>query len=128
MMQESFRAALRAASPVTEMCGNRIDLGGNPQGSALPRIVIWTIGDNEEHDLDGPCGHSIGRVQVDCYGKSYTEAVMVSCRARTALDGYSGHGFQDITHQGTRDNQIPGTGEADRPFVIQLDFITNFDN
>jgi len=125
-MEEQFRAALLASSGVTAICGTRIDFGANAQGAAYPRVVLWTIGDNEAHNLQAPDGHSVGRVQVDCYAVTYGQAKQLSRAVRAVLDGYSGGGFQGVFLAGSRDTREGGTNEAERPFRVSLDFITHF--
>lgn len=125
-MEEALKAALLASSGVTALCGDRIDFGGNAQGAAYPRMVLWTIGDAEGMTLDGPDGLSVGRVQVDCYGLTYGDAKRLSRAVRATLDGYSGNGFQGVFLAGTRDTREGGANEAERPFRTSLDFITNF--
>lgn len=126
-MEEQFRAILLGASGVTDLCANRIDFGASAQGATDPRIVMWTIGDAEDHNLEGPDGHSVGRVQVDCYGGTYGDAKHLSRAVRAALDGYSGNGFQGVfLAGGPRDTREGGSNEAYRPFRTSLDFITHF--
>lgn len=125
-MEEELIALLLASSGITALCGNRIDFGGNPQGSSNPRIVLWTIGDAEGHNLQGPDGHSVGRVQADCYSLTYGQAKQLSRAVRAVLDGYSGGGLQGVFLAGSRDTREAGANEAERPFRVSLDFITHF--
>lgn len=125
-MEEAIRAALLASSGVTTLCANRVDWGSSAQGAPDPRIVLWVIGDSEEHNLQGPDGHSVGRVQVDCYGGTYSAAKQLSRAVRSALDGFSGNGLQGVFLVGTRDTREGGSNEAYRPFRTSLDFTTNF--
>jgi hypothetical protein len=123
-MEELIRARLLAASGVTSLAGSRIDFGGNPQGTAYPRICLWTISDFEGLTISGPDGFSQGRVQADCYGLTYSSAKSLSRAVRAALDGYSGGGLQLVTLIGTRDTREGGANEAERPFRVSLDFAT----
>lgn len=125
-MEEQIRALLLATAGVTSLCGNRIDFGANAQGAEYPRIVLWTIGDAEGHNLQGPDGHSVGRVQADCYSLTYGQAKQLSRAVRAVLDGYSGGGFQGVFLAGSRDTREGGTNEDERPFRVSLDFITHF--
>ncbi|WP_444460070.1 DUF3168 domain-containing protein [Rhodobacter capsulatus] len=120
-MEESFRAALLASGAVTALAGERIDFGANPQDTACPRLVLWTIAETGGLLLSGPDGVSRGRVQVDCYAESYGAAKRLSRAVRAALDGYSGGGFQGVFHAGTRDSH-----DSEAPFRVSLDFITVF--
>ena len=125
-MEEQIVALLLGSSGVTALCGDRINFGANPQGSVNPRIVMWTIGDAEGHNTKGPDGHSVGRIQVDCYGSTYGSAKQLSRAVRAVLDGYSGGGFQGVFLAGTRATREGGSNEPDRPFRTSLDFITHF--
>jgi hypothetical protein len=118
-MEEEFRAALLASSGVIALVGDRIDFGGNPQGTPYPRIALWTIGDREEFTLDGPDGVSQGRVQVDCYAETYGKAKLLSRAVRAVMNGYSGGGFQGVFLAATRDSR-----DGDGPFRSSLDFTT----
>lgn len=125
-MEEAIRARLLATAAVTALCGQRIDFGASGQGAAYPRVVLFTIGDAEGHNLQGPDGHSIGRIQADCYATTYGQAKTLSRAVRAALDGYSGNGLQGVFLAGSRDTREGGTNEADRPFRVSLDFITHY--
>ncbi|HEV8035975.1 DUF3168 domain-containing protein [Yoonia sp.] len=125
-MEEEIRALLLSRSEVTAICGNRIDFGANAQGASFPRVVLWTIGDAEGHNLSGPDGHSIGRIQIDNYALTYGQSKQLSRAVRSVLDGHSGGGFQGVFLAGSRDTREGGTNEADRPFRVSLDFITHF--
>lgn len=125
-MEEQFLALLTGSAAVTAMTGNRINFGSNVQGAAYPRIVMFTIDDAEDHNLNGPDGHSVGRVQCDCYALTYGQAKQLSRTVRAVLDGYSGGGFQGVFHTLTRDTREGGTNDADRPYRVSLDFITHF--
>ena len=124
-MEEHFRALLLNTTAVTDIVSTRIDFGGGPQGQADPRIALWTIGDLENHTMNGPDGLSTGRVQVDCYASTYAGAKTLSRAVRAALDGYSDADFQGIFHSGSRDTREGGSNEAYRPYRVSLDFITN---
>lgn len=124
-MEEAFRAYLLATSSVTDICGTRINPVDHPQGLALPAIVYHVASDNVELTLvNGPDGLSQGRVQVDCYGHTYASAKILSRAVRAALDGYRGGSFRMISHTGTRDKREGGSNEADRPYRVQMDFLT----
>ena len=125
-MEESFRAYLLATSAVTDICSTRINFGTHPQGQALPAIVLNTVDDADGHTLIGPDGLSQGRVQADCYATTYGGAKLLSRAVRAALDGYSGGDFSGVFLAGSRDGREGGTNEAERPFRVSLDFLTNW--
>lgn len=123
-MEELIRERLLSSSAVTALAGMRVDFGGNPQGTANPRVCLWTISDAEGLTIEGPDGFSQGRVQADCYGSTYSAAKNLSRAVRAALDGYAGNGLQLVRLIGTRDSREGGTNEADRLFRVTLDFAT----
>ena len=125
-MEEAFRSILLGASAVTAISGSRISYGSAAQGAALPYVVLHVIGDNEEHTYKGPDGLSQGRVQADCYGTTYAQAKLLSRAVRAALDGYRGGNFSGIFHASTRDQREGGTNEPERPFYVQMDFLTKW--
>ena len=126
-MEIEFRAILLASSGVTSLApSSRINFGATPQGQPLPAIVLNTISDNGGHTLTGTDGLSVGRVQVDCYGDTYGAAKGLSQAAIAALDAYRGGNFSGIFHAASRDGREGGSNEADRPYRVSLDFITNW--
>ncbi len=125
-MEEEFRALLLAATAVTDLCGSRINFGAHPQGQPWPAIVLNTISDNSGHDLKGPDGLQSGRVQVDCYAEAYGGAKLLSRAVRAVLDGHTDANFSGVFVAGSRDGREGGTNEADRPFRVSLDFLTNW--
>jgi hypothetical protein len=125
-MEEAFRTILLNTSAINEVVGNRISFNSAMQGAALPYIVLHVIDDQEDHTYQGPDGLSQGRVQVDCYGATYGQAKTLSRSVRGVLDGYRGGQFSAIFHASTRDNREGGTNEPERPFTVQLDFLTKW--
>jgi len=63
-----------------------------------------------------------GRVQVDCYGMTYSAAKNAGKAVVAALNAYRGGGFLFISHASTRDSREGGTNEAERPYRTGLDF------
>lgn len=94
--------------------------GGLGQGTALPRIALYRVSGRDDMTLAGRSGWLEGRVQVDCYGSTYAQAVTVSRAVTDALSGYRGG---PIWH--ARLDSIRDRPEEDGGDVIQrvsLDF------
>lgn len=125
-MEEELRALLRATTAVTDICGARINWVAHPQGQPYPAVVLGVVGDSEGHTLKGPDGLSKGRVQVDCYGDDYDAAKLLGRAVRASLDGYRGGNFSGVFLAGSREDREGGTNEANRPFRVSLDFLTNW--
>lgn len=58
-------------------------------GVALPRAVLTRMSGAGDFSLDGP-GPVEGRLQVDCYGQDFGQALDASREVKTALNGYRG--------------------------------------
>lgn len=123
-MEEDFRALLLAASPVTDICGTRINYGTHPQGQALPAIVLNVVSDAEGMVMNGPNGLSEGVVQVDCYAGTYGAAKALARATVAALHAHRDDNFRLIVHGASRDSREGGSNEADRPYRASLDFNT----
>jgi hypothetical protein len=127
-VEEALRTTLLASAGVVSLCAGRVDWGAHPQGAPLPAIVLTVIGDASSPVYTGPDDLSQGRVQVDCYAESYAAAKALARAVRAALDGYRAGGFLGVFLAGTRDGREGGTNEADRPFRVSMDFLTNWRN
>jgi hypothetical protein len=125
-MEEDLRAILLASSGVTALVGTRINFGTHPQGQLMPAIVLNTISADNGHTNSGPDSLLTGRVQVDSYGLTYGATKALSRAVLAALDGYRGGSFQGIFHAGSRDSREGGSNEADRPYRVSTDFLTNW--
>jgi hypothetical protein len=125
-MEEQLRALLLAATGVTALASTRVNFGEHPQGQPLPAVVLNTVQDAEGHDLEGVDDLSQGRVQIDCYAATYGAAKLLARAVRGALDGYKGGDFMGVFLVSARDGREGGTNEADRPFRVSMDFLTNW--
>lgn len=125
-MESEFRALLLNDQQLSQLVGNRVSWVSHPQGKAFPAVVLTVISLAEGLSLEGRDGLSAGRVQVDCYARTYTEAKQVSRAVVSALHGHRGGGFRVVAHVGTRDSREGGTNEAERLFRVSLDFTTSW--
>jgi uncharacterized protein DUF3168 len=125
-MQSTLRAILEDAPTIKVLCGDRIDWAARPQDDGYPAILMHLINDASGHTLDGSDGLSRGRVQIDCYGDGYGDATNLAKAVVQVLDGYRQDRFRGIFLDVRRDNTERSTNEAERPFRISLDFLTNW--
>ena len=58
-------------------------------GTSTPRAVMRRTSGVQDHSMSGP-GTMGTRVQVDCYGATYAEALAASRSVRGVLDGHRG--------------------------------------
>lgn len=127
-MEEELRALLLADSGVIGHVGNRVNWGENPQGWALPAIVLNLISRNEGYSLDGADGISTSRVQVDCYADGYGAALQLGRAVRDMMGGYRAGSFQGIFHAGIRTTRAGGSNAADRPWNFSQDFMIHYNS
>lgn len=124
-MEELIRARLLDSGGVTTLAGTRIDYGGNPQGTALPRVCMWTVSGSEGLLTTGRDGIQSGRVQIDCYAATSKEALDLSRAVTNALHGHANGPLRMVSLVSFRGAmRESGTNEPDRPFRVTMDFST----
>lgn len=84
-MQGALRARLLAAAPVTALVSTRVYWVTRPQTSALPAIVLQTMGDARPQHMKGFDDLRPARVQVETWALSYAAARAVKEAAVAAL-------------------------------------------
>jgi hypothetical protein len=131
-MEEALIAKLLTDSGVAALVGTRIHPGVRPQGSALPAIVFNMIWANPSYSDDGEDGIAEARVQLDCWGATYTEAKTLARAVKRALSAFGGMSagvrFRYITLDLEHDIQEAGGNAESYPFRTSLDFIIVYDN
>ena len=120
-MEEEFRNLLLATATITDIVGQRVEWVEHLQGTGFPAIVLNMASGFESVHMNGK-GPFEGRVQVDCYGMTYTAAKTASRAVIEALHAFRGGGFLFMQHTSTRDSREGGTNEAERPYRTGLDF------
>lgn len=85
---------LEAVSGVTDLVGTgdaaRIYPLALPQRPTLEAITYQVITDIPEHAMGSDPGISHARLQVDCWGNDYTEAVALASAVHAALSRFRG--------------------------------------
>lgn len=94
--------------------------GGLGQGEGLPRIALYRVGATDDITLDGRSGWMRGRVQVDCYGETFAQAIGTSRAVQEILSGYSGGPIWRAALEGIRDLTDEKGGETIQR--VSLDF------
>lgn len=126
-MEEALRALLQGSSAVTALVSaDLVNWGPHPQGPVGPYIALLTVSGIEGLTMQGATGMEEFRVQIDCYGPSYSGAKAAARAVKSALHGYRSGGFRLIEHAGSRDSREGGSNEAERLFRSSQDFIINW--
>jgi hypothetical protein len=93
-IRDDFKTYLLTKTGITDLVGvsgsDRVFPGFLPQGKALPAIVLLTVSDVPDHDMDGANGWTVARIQVDCYAATPGGADALAEQVRLACDGKSG--------------------------------------
>ena len=71
-------------------------------GTSTPRASIYRTSGVRDMKLDG-LGLMETRVQIDCYGQTYAEAIGASRDVRAAVEGYRGGPIQGAFLEAVRD-------------------------
>lgn len=82
-------------------------------GESLPRVSLFRMSGGRDHCLDG-LGLMRGTIQIDCWGKTYAEAITASRSVRTALEGYTGGAIQGAFLTVIRDGYSDNADAAHR--------------
>lgn len=104
--------------------GHPVAWGEFGAGTALPRLVLNTVSGSEDLTLDGPTGVTPARVQVDCYGSTYYNALLVSRAVRALLSGHAGGPVQMVKLVSIRDGRDGSGGDALQR--VSLDFAVKY--
>lgn len=125
-MEESIIRLLLSDSGLSALVSTRIHPGSLPQGSTLPAIVMNRISGAPLYTDEGEAGLSQARIQIDCWGETYSSAkqtarAVIACLS--AFDGTVGATtFANIMLNAERDLRETGGDAAEYPFRTSLDF------
>jgi Protein of unknown function (DUF3168) len=126
-MEEAIITRLLGDSGVAALAETRVFPGSRPQGSALPALVMNRISGGPEYADDGEVGLEQGRIQIDCWAATYTEAKLLARAVTASLSAFEGTvgdtTFQLIELDIERDLREGGGNSADYPFRTALDFL-----
>jgi hypothetical protein len=126
-MEEGIIARLLATGGVTTLVSTRVSPGRRPQGSALPAIDVITISGAPVYTDDGESGLASARIEINCWGQTYSSAKAVGRAVKASLSAFVGESggitFQTILLDAERDFNETGSNAADYLFRTNLDFI-----
>lgn len=87
MIEQDFYQALSSSTQVAALTGSRVYPLLVPQDSTLPAIDYIFVGGTISPTFDTP-GTAKYRIEVNCWGDTYLEAVTVRAAVIQALNGY----------------------------------------
>jgi hypothetical protein len=131
-MEEGIIAKLLATGGVTALVATRVYPGRRPQASALPAIDIASISGVPVYTDDGESGLASARVEINCWGQTYSSAKTVARAVKASLSAFVGQSagitFQNILLDSERDFSETGSNAAEYLFRTNLDFIIWYEN
>lgn len=95
-MEADLIGMLLADPTVAGIVGARVYPFSIPQGAPMPAITVFRITGGPEYADDGEIGLENPRVQIDCWGDTYTAAKALSVAACALLSG-----LRDVTFGAT---------------------------
>ena len=127
-MEEALVAKLLDTTALTALVGERIYWLDRPQGTAvLPQIVLQDWSADHQITMEGPNPLRETLVQIDCWGASQAESLMVGRELIAALEGarftQDSIDFPGIFFVTRRRTIEPGgTQSASRYYRTSIDF------
>lgn len=125
-MEEAIIARLLGDAGVLVLVGNRVFPVSRPQGSALPAATVMRISGAPIMDDGGESGLLDARIQIDCWGATYTSAKLLARAVLTSLSAFRGTvgstEFENIELDTERDSREGGGNAETYEFRTSLDF------
>jgi hypothetical protein len=116
-----MKAALTAL--LASVAGGRRHWDRAPQGTPLPYAVLRTVSGIRDYHMQGPSGYVQSRVQVDCYGATFSEAEATVGGVRASASGVRSGNLLGVFIESERDLSTEDAGAVNRPFCVAVDLI-----
>ena len=123
MIEQAVAERLLAFAGVSALVGTRVWPGIKPVGTPHPAIVYNRISGGPIYDDDGEAGVEQVRIQIDCWGDTYTDAKLLAVQVREALSGWFSADSLYATLETERDLTEAGSNAADYPHRTTMDFM-----
>jgi hypothetical protein len=130
-MEHGIIQRLLASGGVTGLVSTRIYPGRRPQASALPAIDVASVSGAPIYTDQGEAGLATARIEVNCWGATYTSAKQVAHAVTAALSAFFGESagvtFQYVLKDAERDLSEGGGNAAEYLFRTSVDFLVWFE-
>ena len=122
-MEARLISTILADARVALVVGSRVYPVTAPQGTPLPRITVQKISAVRTYHVQGQTDLVESRVQVDCWGRSFSEAKDAARAIITALSGYRDDFFSGVFIDGERDFFDAPSNTSERIYRTSVDLI-----
>lgn len=89
MIEQGIYSLLRNDAGVAALAGTRVFPVLLPESPTLPALTYQVVGGSSDQTFE-TSGYQRLRVQLDCWGESYADAVTLRAAVSKAVDGYQG--------------------------------------
>jgi hypothetical protein len=131
-VEEAIITRLLDDAGVSALVAARVFGGRRPQGSDLPSITLTRVAGSPVYVDEGEAGLSKSRIQVDCWGNTYSSAKLVARAAIEALSAFhgtiDGQKVENLLLDAERDLSESGSNVAEYLFRTSLDFFVIYVN
>lgn len=125
-MEQAIIARLLATTAIATIAGTRVFPGSRPQASLMPAVVFNVVSGAPVYTDDGEAGLAENRIQIDCWGETYTSAKGLAVAVKGALSAFVGESagvtFQNILLITERDRRESGSNAPEYLFRTMLEF------
>ena len=107
MIETALHSFLRDTTAIAAIVADRIAPMERAQDEPLPALTYQVISNVPDYHLGGESGHSVARIQIDCWAETYLAVKQLAEQVRLAVSGYTGtwneHTITGVTVQDNGD-------------------------
>lgn len=126
MITEGLRTLLLGESSVTDIAGQKVYGEWAAQSVGPPYVIISRTSDDPQGDLTQTSGKRIAQFDVECHGKTGSQAASLAKAVADFLKDYTGAAgdetIEAVAYNGENDDTLgPQEGEQHPSFATILD-------
>lgn len=116
-MEEALLHLLLTNAGISMLAGDRVNWSSRPGDIALPALALHRIGGRHDGTLTGRSGLVDSKVQINCWGRSFREAKLLSRAVVRALP-HAPLAANDVVIQGVFIDRESDSFEGDNPVPL----------
>lgn len=129
MIENVIYARLSGAAGFTALCSTRVTPIEAKQDQQRPFVTYQQVSGPRIRSTAGASGGAMPRVQIDCWGDTYTSARAVATQVRLALDNFRGTAGGVTVRAASLESELDliDTEVEPKLFRVSLDFFFHID-